>query len=411
VSRRVDVAVIGAGPAGCAAAITLAAAGRRVLLADRARFPRDKCCGDGLTTAAVRRLESLGLDPAEVPSFRPATELVVRSPSGRDIRLPLGEGPGVFAAVARRQDLDAALVALAGRAGADFVEGARCVGAINEGAGVRLSFEGAEEARARYVVAADGAWSPVRRMLAGPRETTRPPTARRPDWIAFRTYAEGVRSAAAGQLWVWFDAALLPGYAWSFPLGDGTVNLGICLRHRAGPAAADLWESTLARPFAASLLGPAASLVAPARAWPIPVGIDRAELAAAGGRVLFVGDAACAADPFTGEGVEQALTTGVLAARAIAAGTSPADAAARYSEDVAASIARDHRVSRACQRLFSTQLGCQGALRIVGASGFVRRNVARWLFGDYPRAVLMNPAEWPSLVRRSPGAFAARDRA
>jgi flavin-dependent dehydrogenase len=66
-----DVAVVGAGPAGTAAAITLARLGRTVLLIDKATFPRDKCCGDGLTTAALRLLEDLGLDPASVPSWEP----------------------------------------------------------------------------------------------------------------------------------------------------------------------------------------------------------------------------------------------------------------------------------------------------------------------------------------------------
>src|SRR6476469_5015187 len=105
-----DVVVVGGGPAGSAAAITLARAGREVLLVDKARFPRDKCCGDGLTTGALRHLEGLGLDPTTVPSWQTVDATWVRSPSGRVVELPFPQGQGQFGAVARRQELDAALV-------------------------------------------------------------------------------------------------------------------------------------------------------------------------------------------------------------------------------------------------------------------------------------------------------------
>ena len=77
-----DVVVAGGGPAGAAAAITLARAGREVVVVDRAQFPRDKCCGDGLTAGALRHYEALGLRPALVPSWQVVDDVVVRSPSG-----------------------------------------------------------------------------------------------------------------------------------------------------------------------------------------------------------------------------------------------------------------------------------------------------------------------------------------
>src|SRR5918999_404239 len=121
--QRVDVAVVGAGPAGAAAAVTAARGGAAVLLVDKARFPRDKCCGDGLTTLALRHLEALGLDPRRVPSWTEVPDTVVHSPSGRQVRLPLPRGRGSYSVVARRSDLDAALVELARAAGAQVVEG------------------------------------------------------------------------------------------------------------------------------------------------------------------------------------------------------------------------------------------------------------------------------------------------
>src|SRR6202034_2262296 len=108
-----DVAVVGAGPAGAAAAIILARANRRVVLIDKARFPRDKCCGDGLTTGALRRLDALGLDPARVASWQAIDGAAVRVPNGRVLDLALPPTPGIYAAAAKRIDLDAALVDLA----------------------------------------------------------------------------------------------------------------------------------------------------------------------------------------------------------------------------------------------------------------------------------------------------------
>src|SRR5215218_4158589 len=130
--RRVDVAVVGAGPAGCAAAIVAARAGRSVLMVDKARFPRDKCCGDGLTTLALRQFEALGLDPASVPSWTEIADAVVHSPSGRTVRLPLPRDRGLYAVVARRGDLDAALVDLARAAGVEVAEGAALLGASHD---------------------------------------------------------------------------------------------------------------------------------------------------------------------------------------------------------------------------------------------------------------------------------------
>ncbi len=124
VRSEIDVAVVGAGPAGSAAAITLANAGMRVALIDKARFPRDKCCGDGLTTGALRLLEELGVSPLGLPSWRAVDAAWVRSPSGRVVELPLPEGRGVYAGVVRRTELDTLLVERAQEAGAVLHQGA-----------------------------------------------------------------------------------------------------------------------------------------------------------------------------------------------------------------------------------------------------------------------------------------------
>ena len=109
-AMRADVVVVGAGPAGAAASVTAARAGLDVVLVDKARFPRDKCCGDGLTTGALRLLEELGLDPATVPVWQDVDAAWVRSPSGRVVDVPAA--PRARAATPpsrRRAELDAAL--------------------------------------------------------------------------------------------------------------------------------------------------------------------------------------------------------------------------------------------------------------------------------------------------------------
>ena len=95
-----DVVIIGAGPAGIAAAITAQARGRNVTVVDKATFPRDKFCGDGLTTECLRLLERLGLQPTDVTDWNAVTDVVVRAPSGETYELPLPQDGGQFAAVA-----------------------------------------------------------------------------------------------------------------------------------------------------------------------------------------------------------------------------------------------------------------------------------------------------------------------
>jgi geranylgeranyl reductase family protein len=311
--QSADVAVVGAGPAGTAAAIALARAGRQVTLVDKARFPRDKICGDGLTAGALRLLERLGLDPATVPSWQRVDDVVVRGPSGHEVTFPLPRGRGTYAAVARRTDLDDALVGLARAAGVKVLDGHAVTGAAEEPDGVVLAVDGLGQVAAPFVVAADGMWSPVRKHLglATPGY--------RGEWHAFRQYFTGVGPRAARELVVWFEPDLLPGYAWSFPLPGNRANVGFGIQRggRVGRVQdmAGIWRELVDRPHLRAVLGPDARPEAPHRAWPIPARIDEAVLA--GGRTLFVGDAAAATDPLTGEGIGQALLTGVLAAEAI----------------------------------------------------------------------------------------------
>jgi menaquinone-9 beta-reductase len=397
-----DVVVVGAGPAGVAAAVTLARAGRTVTLVDKARFPRDKICGDGLTAGALRLLEGLGLDPGAVASWQRVDDVVVRGPAGREVTFPLPRSRGTYAAVARRADLDSALVDLARSAGVKVLDGHACTGATEDGDRVAIGVDGVGEVEADFAVAADGMWSPVRRHLglATPGY--------RGEWHAFRQYFDGVGPRAARELFVWFEPDLLPGYAWSFPLPGGRANVGFGIQ-RGGKVAriqemATIWPDLLARPHVRAVLGDGARPESPHRAWPIPARVDGAVLAAR--RTLFAGDAAMATDPLTGEGIAQALLTGVLAAEAIVDHGPAAEAVtATYRDAARRALVADHRMSLLLIRAVRHRKGVRAGLRLAGATAWTRRNFARWLFEDYPRAAVVTPRRWHQGMFTGPGAY------
>ncbi len=393
--------VVGAGPAGVAAAITLQRAGVSVMMIDKARFPRDKCCGDGLTTLALRELEALGLDPAAVEGWFDIDAAWLRSPSGREVCLPL-PATGRYAAVAPRLDLDNQLVELAGRAGVDVRDGHGFVD-IDASATTHLDVEveALGRVRCRHVVAADGMWSPVRKAVGMTIDGYRG------EWHAFRQYASEVTGPAAERLIVWFDADLLPGYAWSFPLPGNRVNIGFGVLRDGDRKVGDmgeLWRDILARPHVVEALGDGFRLEHRHTAWPIPARVD--EVALTWGRVLFTGDAAAATDVMTGEGIGQALLTGRLAAEAILSTTVPADVADNYERHVRQHLFADHRMSKRLGRLLAHPRGARGAIRVVAASGsWGRRNFARWMFEDEPRAVVATPRRWHRRFLKQPGAY------
>jgi geranylgeranyl reductase family protein len=407
-TSTVDVVVVGGGPAGSAAAITLAQAGREVVVVDRARFPRDKCCGDGLTAGALRILEVLGLEPHGLSSWQVVDDVVVRSPSGREVTFPLPRGAGQYAAVVRRIELDAALLDLARSSGAVVFDGHACTAGVAARDHITVTVDGVGEIAARYAIGADGMWSPLRKHL----DTAEP--SYRGEWHAFRQYFTNVGPRAATELFVWFEPEVLPGYAWSFPLPGATANVGFGIvrgDQLDGAAMKQLWPKLLGRPHIRAVLGDDAVPEAPHRAWPIPAGVDDVSLTV--GRALFVGDAARTTDPMTGEGIAQALLSGMLAAKALMA-TGPFDAigaARQYREAVARELFADHRASLVLGRGVRHRKGARTAVRVAGFNAWTRRNFGRWLFEDYPRAILATPRRWHRGMLKGPGAYRANGTA
>ena len=411
-----DLLIVGAGPAGTAAAITAARAGLQVTVIDKANFPRDKCCGDGLTTLALRQLESLGLEPASVSSWFDLGEAWLRSPSGREVRLPLPHD-GRFAAVAPRRELDDALVRLASATGVTVLENHSFVSLTQDSNGVSVTVtrSGHDEVvmNSKWLIAADGMWSPVRKSMGLGLDGYLG------EWHAFRQYAHNVTGVAKDRLIVWFEPDLLPGYAWSFPVrsndgSPGRVNIGFGVLRDGERRIKDmraLWSDFLARPHIVEALGADFELEDRHTAWPIPARIDQSVTGA--GRVLFVGDAAMATDVLTGEGIGQALLTGVEAATAVIHGldhtNATTDTAAirrHYAAAVRGHLVADHRMSVRLSRVLASERGARGAIALVAKSGeWGRRNFARWMFEDEPRAIMLTPKRWHRRLFRQRGAY------
>jgi menaquinone-9 beta-reductase len=399
-----DVTIVGAGPAGTAAAIELARAGRSVIVIDKASFPRDKCCGDGLTTLALRELEHLDFQPDTVDDWFDVSGVALRSPSGRQVEIPLPDA-GKYAAVAPRLQLDNALAELARAAGATVLDGVGYTGIAVDDATVTVEADD-HTITSRYVVAADGMWSPIRKSL-GLNEP-----GYLGEWHGFRQYASNVTGPAARQLFVWFETDLLPGYAWSFPLPGNRANIGFgVLRdgERTGKEIKAIWPDLLERPHIVEALGAGFEMEQRHTAWPIPARVDQLPLT--GDRVFFVGDAAAATDVMTGEGIGQALLTGRLAAEAIiAAGAlQPREAADLYEREVKHHLLADHKMSLALGSVLAKPWGARGALRVVANSGnWGKRNFARWMFEDEPRALVLTPSRWHRKFLDRPGAYLTR---
>jgi geranylgeranyl reductase family protein len=385
-----DVLVVGAGPAGCAAALTARRRGLDVVVADKATFPRDKTCGDGLTANALRLLESLGLTLDALPSYQHVDDVVVVSPSGRHIAMRLPSG-GEYAAVVPRLELDNALVDLVVAEGIEVRQGAAVASVVEDDGSVVVGLDDGRTIRARRLIAADGHYSTVRKLLG----STRPSLG---EWSAFRQYFSGVTDR---RLWVLLEAGLLPGYAWVFPLPGNRANVGFAVLRTqgvTGKVVARRWRELLDGQAMHEILGEHAVAEAPHRAWPIAGKIEQL----AHGRVLFAGDAAGVVDPMTGEGIAQAIETGMLAADAIAGG---GEVAGRYTHTVEQRLGRDLRFARVLRPGLGTTFRARATLRVIDGSDWTRSNFARWMFEDYPRALLLTPSRWHRGMLHGAGAY------
>ena len=341
---RFDALVVGAGPAGSTAARELAAAGARVLVVDRATFPRYKACGGGIPLRTERLL------PFPIDSVvEDSVHLLDVSLRGRHRFVKDSGQP--FAHMVMRDRFDHLLLSHAERAGAAFRPGTT-VRAFSSGEGVRIEAEGGFVAEADFAICADGAHSPVGRMAglgadiaecaAWEVEVKAPPA-------ALRRY----RSRSL------IDLGYNPwGYAWLFPKAN-VLSFGIVLPPDQAGQMKERVRAYTAR------LGLGGAEVDIARGHKIRFRRGTEPIAA--GRVLLAGDSAGLADEFTEEGIAYAVQSGRLAARNVLRALGGDGALERYQQDVDREIMPELRAARLIGFMFY---------------GMLRRAPRPWMFAS-----------------------------
>src|SRR3984885_3892211 len=320
-----DVIVVGAGPAGSTTAFYLAQAGLDVLLLEKARFPREKVCGDGLTPRAVKALVGMGVSVGEQDGWvRNKGLRVIGAGKRMELAWPeLASYPG-YGLVRGRTDLAQPLARRAEKVGARLQEGVTVTGPVLHertgriiGVTAREAGEGAERAyHARVVVAADGNSSRLS-VAMGLRKRDD-----RPLGVAVRTYYKTPRhddDYLESWLDLWDGDRLLPGYGWIFGMGDGTSNVGLGLLNTSAAFGHTDYHALLRRwlnGMPAEWGFTEENRTQPIRGAALPMGFNRTPCYYNG--LLLAGDAGGMVNPFNGEGIAYAMESAEILARTIA---------------------------------------------------------------------------------------------
>jgi geranylgeranyl reductase family protein len=351
------VLVVGAGPAGSAAAITLAQAGLHTVVVDQNTFPRDKVCGDFVSPLALQQLQALGVGRKHaVTRSNRIRNAAVFLDGEHMLSQPIPAPDGMpVSRVIPRKTLDHLLLNRARSVGADIRLGCRLVSFEDEPDEVRVTVrhdQSDQQITARVLIGADGSTSAVARKVRGSRPADDDRI------IAVRGYFEGVEGPS-DQADLYFAGANFPGYCWLFPVGGGLANVGLGVLRNTLPAGSEHLRTQLERMIATDgalkrRLGNARPL-ANVVGWPLTT---FGEGPLVGDRTLLVGDAGGLINPLNGEGIQYALLSGIWAGETVlgcAALDFSQTALQPYARRVAEELGRDFALTRALVQLIRNQ--------------------------------------------------------
>jgi menaquinone-9 beta-reductase len=353
-----DVIIAGSGPAGCACALQLSGSGLKVAMIDKSKFPRDKICGDALSADVINQLYKLKGNVAD--HFTAFTEKLsshgVRfvAPNGQHLDIDFQNPNHRQAAgyISRRIDFDHFLFEqIKGLKEIDILEQVEILSA-KPGSSYVVVESTQGTLHARFLVVADGAQSVLRKMLTGERPEKDHHCA------GLRRYYENVTGFNEGNhIELHFYHELLPGYFWIFPLPGNRANVGLgMLSSEVSKKQVNLRlmldDIITKHPLVKGRFMNAKPLEE-IRGFGLPIGSKKRRLS--GERFLLAGDAACLIDPFTGEGIGNALRSGRMAAahieRAFAMNRFDADFNKAYDNTIYKSMWPELRLSRTLQKL------------------------------------------------------------
>jgi geranylgeranyl reductase family protein len=354
-----DAVIVGAGPGGATAAAVMARRGLKPLLLDRDAFPRDKICGDAISGKSVDVMKRLGMiEPLLATTQLGSWGVTFSGPYGDEVAIPFTKAldkPVAPGFMCDRVTFDRLVFDQAVEAGAEVWTGAVVTGLLREGTkvvGVKVKRDGQEEqVRAPLTVGADGAYSVVVRELGMDQLHEAHYCA------GLRWYWEGVTGFhERNHIEIHFVDEAIPGYFWIFPMANGRANVGLGMLSsivkkknlKLKPLLARLVEHPRFRERFAG-----GRPLEKMRGWGLPLGSKPRPLAGDGW--VLVGDAGSLIDPFTGEGIGNAMVSAEKAAawalKAKEVGDYSAAFLDGYRRDVMAYLGRELRLSHAMQRL------------------------------------------------------------